>query len=459
MEEHAVPQDITGFKFKLVGDMTIKQFGELAFGAATAYVIYASGLYPLFKWPLVVFFALFGVALAFLPISERPLDVWLINFFKAIYKPTYYVWKKDAVARVVSEADFMPGFMASASTDITRGQPATAVAPAWPFPQPKKPELNTTTPIPESKKEPTPEEVPDNTPKQTVPDGGKILSVEDLLKQRQGTISQTPPSTSAPKTGEGIDKEMVKGTAPVTAEESTPEGAATPLTVDQLVTLRQQKQSSNEQSTSQALSEGEKKIAEQAEAVKTLMIQIDELKNKIALDPKANQEEMAKQLTELLEKRSEASEKLSALRKQVSDTRVSAVAMPEYKEPVKAPAKVRVVPKATPQQAPTIRLTDLPNVINGLVTDNFDKPLEGVILVIKDQAGNSIRAFRTNKIGQFIVSTPMQDGTYLLELEKNGFNFDSLEVTLSGQVLAPLTIKAIGEGEEQMPATVAPIQP
>jgi hypothetical protein len=84
MQEHAVPRDITGFKFKLVGDMTVKQFGELAFGAVTAYIILASGLYPIFKWPLGIFFALFGVALAFLPIQERPLDVWIINFFKAI---------------------------------------------------------------------------------------------------------------------------------------------------------------------------------------------------------------------------------------------------------------------------------------------------------------------------------------------------------------------------------------
>jgi hypothetical protein len=36
----------------------------------------------------------------------------------------------------------------------------------------------------------------------------------------------------------------------------------------------------------------------------------------------------------------------------------------------------------------------------------------------------------------------MQNGTYILELEKSGFNFDTLEVTLNGQVLAPITIKA-----------------
>ena len=96
MEQHAVPQDITGFKFKLVGDMTLKQFCELAAGAIIAYIFYASGLHPILKWPLVFIFGFLGFALAFLPIEERPLDVWLANFFKSIYQPTLYLWKKGA---------------------------------------------------------------------------------------------------------------------------------------------------------------------------------------------------------------------------------------------------------------------------------------------------------------------------------------------------------------------------
>lgn len=439
MEEHAVPQDITGFKFKLVGDMTIKQFGELAFGAVCAYIIYASGLYPIFKWPLVVFFASFGVALAFLPISERPLDVWLINFFRAIYRPTYYVWKKDVTARVVSENDFMPGFVTTAAPDAAKGQlQTTSAPPPWPYAPDKK------EPVTTKQEESVVKKVEDgsvepvasitNPPQEAA---SKVLSVEDLMKQRQSAT--LPPAMNTSKTENKISEPSPTKIVPT---EGPKNETTTPFTVDQLVALRQQKQVNNEQSATQALSEGEKQIAEQANIVKELMIQIDELKNKIALRQVTNQDESAKQLTELLGKRMQASEKLSALRKQVSDARVSAVAVPEYKEPIKSPAKVRVVEKIVPQQPATIKLTDLPNVINGLVTDTANKPIEGAILVIKDQSGNSIRAFRTNKIGQFIVSTPMQNGTYILELEKNGFNFDTLEVTLSGQVLAPLTIKA-----------------
>ncbi len=441
-EEHAVPQDITGFKFKLIGDMTVKQFGELAFGAICAYIFYASGIYPIIKWPLAVFFALFGVALAFLPISERPLDIWIINFFRAIYRPTYYVWKKDFAARTVSEADFMPGYTPLASTEVTRSQPAVTLqqsaatqTASWPFSLEKKPETATAEP-----KKTTDQSVTAliEKPAKTPTEKSRILSVDELIKQRQeatSTPTPLPPPTPAVKS-----TEEAVAVLPPKVEES---GQPTPFTVDQLVILRQQKQTTNDQNTTRILNDGERQISELANQVKELMIQIDEIKNKISANNNGeSQEAMAKKLTDLLERRGQAAEKLSQLRKQVSDTRVLAVAVPEYKEPIKSPTKVRIVPKTSPQQPAAIRLTDLPNVINGMVTDTADKPLENVILVIKDQSGNSIRAFKTNKIGQFIVSTPMQDGTYILELEKNGFNFDTLEVTLSGQVLAPLTIKA-----------------
>ena len=94
MEQHPIPQDITSYKFHLVGDMTLKQFVEAAGGLGFAWLIYSTPLNPLIKWPLLIFSALFGAALAFFPLEERPLDVWIVNFFKAIYRPTQYFWQK-----------------------------------------------------------------------------------------------------------------------------------------------------------------------------------------------------------------------------------------------------------------------------------------------------------------------------------------------------------------------------
>lgn len=96
MEQHPVPQNIASYEFRLVGDMTLKQFIELAAGLVVALIFYASSLIWFLKWPLVFISAILGVGLAFFPIEERPLETWIMSFLKTIYSPTQYLWKKTA---------------------------------------------------------------------------------------------------------------------------------------------------------------------------------------------------------------------------------------------------------------------------------------------------------------------------------------------------------------------------
>jgi len=97
MEQHPVPQNITGFQFKLIGDMTVRQFLFLAGGILLGYIIFQFKIPDLVKW----FFALSaggaGFAFAFVPLEERPLDRWLVCFFKSAYLPTQFLWKKRAI--------------------------------------------------------------------------------------------------------------------------------------------------------------------------------------------------------------------------------------------------------------------------------------------------------------------------------------------------------------------------
>ena len=95
MQQHPVPQHISSYEFKLVGDMTLKQFFQLAGGIGIALLFYATPLPAFIKWPFILFFSLLGTALAFLPFEERPLSTWIFAFFKAVYSPTRYVWTKD----------------------------------------------------------------------------------------------------------------------------------------------------------------------------------------------------------------------------------------------------------------------------------------------------------------------------------------------------------------------------
>lgn len=92
--QHPIPQEISSYQFRLVGDMTLKQFFQVAAGALIALLIYSSNLAAFIKWPLMLIFFLIGIALAFFPLEDRPLEKWIILFFKSIYAPTKFAWVK-----------------------------------------------------------------------------------------------------------------------------------------------------------------------------------------------------------------------------------------------------------------------------------------------------------------------------------------------------------------------------
>jgi hypothetical protein len=121
-----------------------------------------------------------------------------------------------------------------------------------------------------------------------------------------------------------------------------------------------------------------------------------------------------------------------------------AVKPKEVKEEKEAAATPKIVrPQvAVGKMAPA--LTSAPNVINGIVKDQEGLLLSNVIIVVKDASGQPARALKTNKIGQFAISTPLPNGTYTMELESEGHSFDVVEVAVEGKVMPPIEIKAAG---------------
>ncbi len=95
IEQHPIPQDVAGYKFRLIGDMTVKQFIWLAGGIILGLISYSLPLPFFFKYPLTGLFVGLGAGIAFLPIEGRPMDKWLIAFIKSVYSPTQYTWQKS----------------------------------------------------------------------------------------------------------------------------------------------------------------------------------------------------------------------------------------------------------------------------------------------------------------------------------------------------------------------------
>ena len=94
--QHAVPQNIMDVEFKLIGDLTMRQFTYLMVFGLFAYLVFST-VVGFFKIPITLTFVMFGLAMAFVPIQERGMDEWFVNFVKAVYSPTQRVWKREPI--------------------------------------------------------------------------------------------------------------------------------------------------------------------------------------------------------------------------------------------------------------------------------------------------------------------------------------------------------------------------
>src|SRR3989338_3093903 len=94
MENHPIPQDVTGFQFKLIGEMTVKQFAYVAGGVVLAWIVFSLPLLFFIKLIIALILLFIGFSLAFVPIEGRPMDVMLSHFTRALFVPSRYVYRK-----------------------------------------------------------------------------------------------------------------------------------------------------------------------------------------------------------------------------------------------------------------------------------------------------------------------------------------------------------------------------
>ncbi len=357
MEPHPIPQNVTSFQFRLVGDMTLKQFLYLAAGSGIAYVIFVffAPTYPVIAWPLLVISATLGAAFAFLPISSRPLDHWVAAFFKAIYSPTKRAWKKNN--KSFKEEPLFNSRLVMYLSGLTA----------------------------------KPVDRPDNQQNQ-------------ISTQQISPINQPPAIPKSPE-------------AAITTQQLPNTPAPLPSADDLAKTVD---------------------LARQAQNLQFRIIQSERALNQIkseAIQPTPIPIDYSAQINKIMTDLQTLVTQASNIREQLDH--VNKPAQPK----IEAKETIRVVIPVKPKHT-QIALTTFPNVINGIVKDSAGAYLEGVIAVIHDKEGLPVRALKTNKLGQFTGSTPLPNGTYTLELEKENYNFDVLQIQLTDKILPPLLITA-----------------
>lgn len=372
MEQHPVPQNVTTFQFRLIGDMTIKQFGYLAGGAIVAYICYKLPLPFFFTWPLTISSAVLGVGLAFVPIEERPMDIWILSFFKSVYSPTQFVWTREEKIQ---------------STNPTN-------LPIRPI---------------ENK---IPPEIP--------PAGraGPARSPLSMLQKWFGPRANIHPTAPVAATQSRIlSMQQPQGayTLPATHTFSVP--PTTPVAIPR------------------------------------------------PTEPHPEVLELQKQLAEMQTHRTKMEQEIAAMREVSKASEMS-------KAPVEKPREMNFA-TTTPQAASEIsktmeqprvtfmtqdvavkagvpRLSAYPNVVAGILKDSDGNLLPGVLVTVRDEEGMPLRALKTNKLGQFAASTPLPNGTYIVEIEdpRARFTFDRIKIVLVGSV-AP-TIEIIAKSQKEL---------
>jgi len=263
MEQHSIPQQISSYEFKLVGDMTLKQFLKAAVGIVLAIMINSTKLIVFVKWPLMLLCGGSGLILAFVPFEDRPLETWIVSFLRRIYSPTIFIYKRGVIKN-------------------------------W-------------------------------------------LDL-DLTKKRS-------------------EEDLVMGAAGVKEKEV------------------------------------EVKV-------------VEETKQEIGTKIEAEKEDW---------RDSKASLNLKTERLEATGTAIfGSIPMPDIPE--------------------------ISNVIVGMATNMEGKIIDGVIIEIQDEHGKPSRVLKTNSLGQFKTTTPLANGRYLIIAEKNGYNFDRVNIDLNNEIVQPVRI-------------------
>lgn len=401
MEQHPVPQNVTTFQFRLIGDMTMKQFGYLAGGAILAYISFKLPLPFFFTWPLTVLFALTGIGFAFVPIEERPMDVWVLSFLKSVYNPTQFVWHRlqptptEVASRPTSEVTQVP----SSQTSSTQ-QPASPIAATV---------RNFYTPQPMAQKT-SPwswlfswmdKLFPTQKPKNQTGNGVVFQTI-----QANPTPATKPPTTVA---SNGITQQPIKK-----------DDTITPVPPKELTDLQ---------------------------------TKIDAMQ--IEINTKAQAElrvlELQKQMTDMLTQKQEMEQELMKLKTQQNKPQQPVITRPAgiiTPTTIKGPT-VKIIPPEAATRAGLPRLTTFTNVVTGIVKDNQGGLLPGVLVTVRDKDGIPLRALKTNKLGQFAASTQLPNGIYVIEIEdpRSRFTFDRAQVTLNGTVVPAIEIVAKSKRE------------
>lgn len=438
MEQHPVPQNVTTFQFRLIGDMTIKQFGYLAGGIIVGYICYKLPLPFFFTWPLAITSGLLGFGLAFVPVEERPMDIWIASFFRNTYSPTQWVWSREAGSGSAGQKTVTHESPASvAQTTPIRHASALAqlssVFFAW-----LRPVITTAGHGPLLIQSPT------KTPSPTQSVASPVAPVAAPAAVTPGTRTASAHHGTLPIVAWFTS---LFHNRPAPAPTLTPEFSF----ADAFASKHNPSIAGNHPSSSAAAAQKTPVLQRPANTPTSVPVPISAAPTPPTQTSDGHQHiaSLQGQLTDVMRDRERLENELIAMRQKMDRQIHAPPPQPMRQAPTmpishQAGPTVRVIAPGAAAKAGIPQLTTFPNVVTGIVKDQYGNLLSGMLITVRDREDVPLRALKTNRLGQFAASTPLPNNTYIVEIEdpKGGFIFDKAQIQLSGAIIPPLEVTA-----------------
>lgn len=566
--QHAIPQAIMSVEFKIIGDLTLKQFVYLLVFCGLAYASFMLVKPFIIKWSLVVICVGTGLAFAFLPLGDRGLDVWIVNFIKAMFAPNQYIYQKHEPIPSVflyQNIDVVKNELITLTPtssrrrieeylkqqeqkpdklDINEREFILKVRQAYSQP----PSFVKESVSPQKTYYTTPQQTQDqNTPSsynQTNKEGALEETtsmskaqepkttqdnIKDLTSNTQASLNQTqalvqslqattqtnqetnvetpqdlkiikpssfaytkkakikPPHEYSPsitpdmRAGRifiNLSQEATKGeiVLPIRGERviKTEEEIKLEETEKQKIESLNRILSEINKEKPQTSNQGEVNPKNQDATTNLLNLTNKETESLSLVSPINNKEESEKQkrkeLEEYIQKTTESNAALQAEQTQIKQEQTNQTddqqrsfnyALNEQDRLAKLrqnkiEKEVTEIISSKPPQKQTIPLTTaqikewptIPNVVWGIVVksqNGQDVGVGGVVVVIRNQKGEVVRAVKTSSLGRFGITTPLINGSYTIEVDrekKSGLNFPVMSLEAKGEIIPTIEIRA-----------------
>ncbi len=387
MQEHPIPQDITGYRFHIIGSMTLKQFGEILIGVIIGFIFFKTNLIAVIKWPLVLLSVGMGAAAAFLPIEERPLDHWIVTFFKIMYKPTKFYWK-----RVPTIPD---AFKYEPLNKNIKEEPTLDLTPA------KRQRIKEyVSAIPEIST------VRQDFTNEELSRMQNILSSFTSVQVTETVVTSTQSAHERPR----MDVRVRKMRKPVLQEVTIFEDTTT-ISIPTINT---------HQTNEPVLAPGTKKS----------ILKSDQVAGNIEIP----EEQIIRTISD-----KDEDEKINDSQHSINDLSVKSYLEPEAKNTNQT---IAVQDAQYNQNLPFPIKPSEPNKVVGMILSQNNDLLTNAIVEVQTPDGSIARAVKTNTLGQFFITTPLKNGDYNIVAEKTGYQFQPQHLIINNTIIPPMEIRS-----------------